>query len=230
MKVIKALFCLCIGIALLLHLSACRQQPKETWIGVYAERCVTVTNAEGETLTIDRTEASGSMKILEQKYQMMLYSPSICYYKVPYSRSFCFTSDDSEVYCYVGWDDLYRDYTGSGAATVNITEQSIAAIGASLDYTLCASAGIGSYRYYEVTGSEESSITLTLGSDLASASGQSDYDFRLVNLRSSEVLRSAHAKNGAYTELTDIKDSEHPTVSTVTAEVTFPYSPQLPRS
>lgn len=121
LKAKKALCCLCVGIVLLLHLSSCRRQPEETWIGVYSEYCVTVTNAEGETLTIDRTEASGSMQVLEQKYQMMLYSPSICYYKVPYSRSFCFTSDDPEVYCYVGWDDLYRDYTGSEEASIALT-------------------------------------------------------------------------------------------------------------
>lgn len=203
LKAKKALCCLCVGIVLLLHLSSCRRQPEETWIGVYSEYCVTVTNAEGETLTIDRTEASGSMQVLEQKYQMMLYSPSICYYKVPYSRSFCFTSDDPEVYCYVGWDDLYRDYTGSGAATVNISEQSIAASGASLDYRLCASAGIGTDRCYEVTGSEEASIALTLHDDYASAKGQADFDFSLQSLLTDGFLASVHAEDGAYTELAD---------------------------
>ena len=143
------------------------------------------------------------MQILEQNYQMMLYSPSICYYKVPYSRSFCFTSDDSEVYCYVGWDDLYRDYTGSGAATVNISEQSIAASGASLDYVLCASAGIGTNRCYEVTGSEESLIAMTLHDGYASAKGQADFDFSLHSLLLGKILVSVHAEDGVYTELAD---------------------------
>ncbi len=230
MKAIKSLCSICIGIALLLCLSSCQGEPKETWIGVYYEYCITVTNAEGETLTIDRTEATGSIQVLEQKYQMMLYSPSICYYKVPYSRSFCFTSDAPEVYCYVGWDDLFRDYTGSGAATVNISEQSIAASGASIDYVLCASAGIGTDRYYEVTGSEESLIALTLHDGYASAKGQADFDFRLHSLLLGKILVSVHAEEGIYTELADIKDSELPTDPTATAEVTVPYSPSFPQS
>ncbi|MGM9524083.1 MAG: S-layer homology domain-containing protein [Faecousia sp.] len=178
----------------------------EVWVGVYAEGCHTITNDSGEILNFDNGIVSGTMDVFEKKYMFNLDAPSVAYYRVPLSNSFTFETDTNAAFFTVNWGDLYRGFEGSSARIVTISPNEITALGTSMTYELYASAGIGSYRCYEMFGNDESFASLSIDDHIATANGNSSYQFYLESIVSNEIYADQVLESGGSSEIADIEN------------------------
>ena len=148
---------------------------EKIWLDVYYNASCTVTNAEGETLTIENGEAAGEIKVYQTAVEGYDVSPTFrCL--VPYSSYFIFESADEVSRFMVAWDDsFFRDLDVSGARMAVLSVGGIYAEGEDMTYALCCNSADRSSLFCYMLGSGETKFSALMQDGQALLNGGSPY-------------------------------------------------------
>lgn len=158
------------------------EQAKQIWISVDADSSCTVTNAEGEVLTLHDGAVSGTMEVYDTHfcgYDMMMQTDS---YLVPYSSSFVFETTEEKNSFSVDWISHYCSLNAIGVRHAVLSESGITAEGRNMSYILSASVEDGAYRSYEAVGNSEAAVTMELLDGSARIHAKASYQASLFDI------------------------------------------------
>ena len=129
------------------------QMEGQTWLVLDKTTDCTITNAEGQTLKVSNGIPTGDIEILNSYFVVNnCDEPVTTYYRVPFSNSFNFESDNDVSGFQVRWGANYQMVAGSGIHTVCFTPEKVLLEGSEMDYTMYLSAGFGTERDISIAG------------------------------------------------------------------------------
>ena len=186
---------------------------REVWVAVPQSACVTITNAEGETMNFDPlTGPSGSIEVLQIEGSI-----KYTFFRVLYSESFTFTSDAEDVFFSVVWGDFdkgqFCNMSGTNIDSAVISKTAVSASGTDMEYRLRYRTAPSSPRKYSVSGTGAGSVTMELTENSAAVTSSSPYHFELVDYHTDVIYASHDSTDGARFE---IRDTGAETVETQT--------------
>ncbi len=169
----------------------------------------TITNAEGEKLTIADGLVGGTMPILQRTF---FGEASVTLrFKVPFSESFTFTCDNSDAdnYYHVSWGEQFASADGTGMESVTITQSDVQLTGDNMEYQVRYSfAPEASYKAF-LSGSNETFVMFEQSEDGFRASTQNDAQLEIKNLETQTVVFSESvAANSIYSLNYQITDND----------------------
>ena len=160
----------------------------------------TITNAEGETITItDGLYVGGTMPVLGRVFRGE--GPVMLTLTVPFSESFTFSGDNSERenFYRVIWGEQFSGAKGTGMEAVTITQSNVQLTGDNMEYLIRYSfAPEASYKAY-LSGSDETFVMFEQTEDGFRATTENDAQFEIENLETQTVVLSESvAANSSY--------------------------------
>ncbi len=150
----------------------------------------TITNAEGETLTITDGLVGGTMPILQRTF---FGEASVTLrFKVPFSESFTFTCDNSDAdnYYLVSWGEQFASADGTGMEAVMITQSNVQLTGDNMDYLVRYSFGPEASNKVYLSGSDETFVTFEQTEEGFQVSTQNDALLEIKDLETQTVVFS----------------------------------------
>ena len=174
---------------------------KEVELDVYLTNAnYTITNAEGETITItDGLYVGGTMPVLGRIFRGE--GSVILTLTVPFSESFTFSGDNSERenFYRVIWGEQFSGAKGTGMEAVTITQSNVQLTGDNMEYLIRYSfAPEASYKAY-LSGSDETFVMFKQTEDGFRATTENDAQFKIENLETQTVVLSESvAANSSY--------------------------------
>jgi|GEM_PF-1162542 len=175
---------------------------------------VVVVNAEGETLTFDNGDYSGSMEVEDDYFTVVddeAQENNFTFtYTVPNSASFDFLPEDAELYVSVVSADIYASTETIGAEHVLVSkDDGICAFGESVVYTLSLSVNDGACDMISISGISDGDVTLENEGERLMATGI-DTEQGIVTVYSNTVNVDAYTYAPGYPTFTVIELSDNP--------------------
>ena len=148
----------------------------------------TITNKEGQSISITDGIVSGTMPILQRSFYGET-SVTQCF-KVPYSESFAFhaTNAVDKNAFRVCWDEQFSNAIGTGISEAVITTSQIQLSGENMDYKIQYSFGEGVESMATVTGIGENLLNFEHNDSEFSVVGSNSAELQIESLQTHTVL------------------------------------------